>query len=254
MPRSPRVASEFGVHHAFLRGINRQNIFEDEADRRRFLACLVTAADLSGTRVLAYCLMSNHGHAVVELGRESIGRFFRRLGARYVWWFNHKYDRVGHLWQDRFKSRPVSETADLINVIRYVHRNPVEAGLCSTPAEYAWSSAAAPHAVVDTRRVKELTGVTDWAELSTEVDAAASNPSAFLHGRRLSDEQAWSVLGSVVGTGQGTGFQALDRQVQEAALAQAFAHGASVRQLARLTGLNRGVVWRSVLPRDDDGV
>ncbi|MDR1807426.1 MAG: transposase [Propionibacteriaceae bacterium] len=252
MSRSQRIHGEVGVHHAFLRGINRQNIFEDDADRRRFLDCAVAAADLSGVRVLAYCLMSNHVHLVVEVTREPVGQFFRRLGARYVWWFNHKYDRVGHLWQDRFKSRPVVETEDLINVIRYVHGNPVEAGLCATPAEYEWSSAAGPDRVVDARRVKELTGVADWAELRGEVDEAAARPPSAVQGRRPSDEQAWSVLAAVSGAGQATAFQALGRPLQQAALAEAFQRGASVRQLARLTGLNRGVVWRSVTPESAD--
>ena len=165
MPRKSRNQSESGVYHTYIRGVNRQRIFESSEDFNRFLECARSAARRSQVNVLAYCLMSNHAHLIVEQGQESLGNFFRRLGATYAGWFNHKYDRVGHLWQDRYGSRPVETSDDLINVIRYVHANPVAEGVCPSAAEYLWSSASGKNLLVDTRRATKLAGVTEWSEL-----------------------------------------------------------------------------------------
>ncbi len=130
MPRQARKKSESGIYHIMLRGINQQQIFEDEEDNTKFIQVLKDCKAVSEYKILAYCLMGNHVHILIKIEKEPIEQVFKRICGRYVYWYNVKYQRVGHLFQDRFKSEPVEDDAYLMTVIRYIHQNPVKAGLC----------------------------------------------------------------------------------------------------------------------------
>ena len=90
-----------------LRGINRQSIFEDDEDRFQFMTVLTRYRELSDFRLHAFVLMSNHVHLLIEPAGESLDRIFKRIGTSYAVWFNRKYERAGHLFQDRFRSEAV---------------------------------------------------------------------------------------------------------------------------------------------------
>ncbi|MCJ7806540.1 MAG: transposase, partial [Clostridia bacterium] len=119
MPRRAREKSSTGVYHVMLRGINRQNIFKDREDRQQFITTLVKYKKVSGYEIYGYCLMTNHMHLLIKEGGESIDRILKRIGASYVYWYNKKYARCGHLFQDRFKSEPVEDDQYLLVVLRY---------------------------------------------------------------------------------------------------------------------------------------
>ena len=89
-----------------------------------------------------------------------MSRTFKRIGASFVYWYNLKYDRSGHLFQDRYKSEPVEDDAYLLTVARYIHRNPVKAGLCREPEEYPFSSFARYETdpLIDSALIMEITG------------------------------------------------------------------------------------------------
>ena len=107
MPRAERKRSKTRTYHIMLRGINKQNIFEESADYLRFLAILSEVKKLSGFKLFAYCLMGNYVHMLIREGEELLPRIVKRIMARYVFWFNMKYDRNGPLFQGRFRSEPV---------------------------------------------------------------------------------------------------------------------------------------------------
>ncbi len=140
MPRTPRKKSSSGVYHVMVRGINKQDIFQDKEDRIIFLKKLRTAKDHSKCKVYAYCLMSNHVHLLIAEGQESISQTMKRLGTAYAYWYNKKYNRVGHLFQGRFRSEPVNADSYLLTAVRYVHQNPVKAGIVLDCCDYPWSS------------------------------------------------------------------------------------------------------------------
>ncbi len=123
-----------------LRGINRQIIFEDDNDRVFFLNALEKCKAISGFKLHAFCLMSNHVHLLIEQGEEPLGLVFKRIGVRYSGYYNSRYDRVGHLFQDRYKSENVESDAYFMTVLRYILRNPMKAGLEERPGTYRWSS------------------------------------------------------------------------------------------------------------------
>ena len=141
MPRRPRLRLPDIPLHIIQRGNDRSVCFYDEADFLFYLDWLALAARDTDCAVHAYCLMSNHIHLLMKEGAEELGTVFKRLGAGYVYWYNWKYNRRGHLFQDRFKSKPDEDDAYLLTVDRYIHQNPVRSGLVALEEEYLYSSA-----------------------------------------------------------------------------------------------------------------
>jgi len=139
MPRAAREKSQSETYHIMLRGINQQQIFEDEEDYQKFIEIVKAYQAISEYKVFAYCLMGNHIHLLMEFKKEPIEQVFKRIGSKYVYWYNVKYQRKGHLFQDRFKSEPVDDDPYFLTVIRYIHQNPEKAGI-SRKEDYRWSS------------------------------------------------------------------------------------------------------------------
>ena len=132
MPRQARTASGTGIYHVMLRGINRQDIFEETEDYVRMLSCMqqmLEQYDDQGNRLpplctfYAYCLMSNHVHLLLRVNQEDIGSTIKHLAVMYAIYYNQKYSRSGHVFQDRFKSEPVNDMAYFVTLLRYIHQN-----------------------------------------------------------------------------------------------------------------------------------
>ena len=145
MARQLRKQSATGIHHVILRGINRQMIFEDAEDYRVFIHYLhqvVRPKDEQGQSLpayatfYAYCLMTNHVHLLIREGAENLSSSVKRIAAAYARYYNNKYQHYGHLFQDRFKSEPVNEADYFFTLLRYIHQNPVAAGLFGDVASY----------------------------------------------------------------------------------------------------------------------
>jgi len=135
MPRIARQLSETGTYHVFLRGIDRLAIFEESEDFLRFRDIIAKARSSSRFSLLGYCLMGNHIHMLMRTGEEDIGQSVKRVAGGYAAWFNWKYDRVGHLFQERFGSEPIETDNYLLAALRYIHQNPVKAKICMLPEQ-----------------------------------------------------------------------------------------------------------------------
>lgn len=140
MARKPRVKSSSGIYHIIVRGINRQNIFEDDEDRLKFIEILAKYKEISQCRIFAYCLMDNHVHILLQETQEPVSMMIQRVSSSYVIWYNEKYERCGHLFQERFKSEVVETDSYFLTVLRYIHQNPIKAKIVSDVANYKWSS------------------------------------------------------------------------------------------------------------------
>lgn len=141
MTRLARKKSSSGIYHVMLRGNERKAVFMDEADKNRFVEIMLQKRETAANYLYAYCVMDNHVHMVVrerENGQE-LNTLMKRIGVSYATYFNKKYNRVGHVFQDRYKSEVIEDDAYLLSVIRYIHQNPVKAGLVSGE-KYKWSS------------------------------------------------------------------------------------------------------------------
>lgn len=143
MPRGPRRDAPDEIHHVWARGLDRQRIFHDEADRHDLLGRWSAVLPESGLTCLAWSLLPNHYHLVLKRGPVSISRAMARIHSGYAARFNRRHERVGFLFQNRFGSRLVESDADLIAAVRYVLRNPLKHSVCAGDEElarYPWCS------------------------------------------------------------------------------------------------------------------
>lgn len=139
MARQPRQKSASGIYHVMLKGIDGRNIFLHEGDRKKFIDQVLHAQGKDGFSLLAYCLMDNHVHLLLE-ENEDLGTTMKRITVGYVLWHNHQYGRSGHLFQNRYLSEAVETDEYLMTAARYIHQNPVKAGLVKKAISYCWSS------------------------------------------------------------------------------------------------------------------
>jgi REP element-mobilizing transposase RayT len=146
MARGPRDDAPGVVHHVMVQGIERRRIFADDRDREELLRRLSVLLPELGFCCFGWVLMPNHFHLLVRSGQSRISRLMARLGTGYARYFNARHGRVGHLFRNRFLSRRAIDDADLIGLVLYVCRNPLEAGLTADPVAleaYAWCSVGA---------------------------------------------------------------------------------------------------------------
>lgn len=123
-----------------LRGANRQEIFHDDEDCLKFLDILHIYKMKAEVEIYSWCLMGNHIHLLIKEGSEDISASMKRIGVSYVSYYNWKYRTSGHLFQDRFKSENVENIQYLLTVVRYIHQNPLKAGIVKRMDEWRWSS------------------------------------------------------------------------------------------------------------------
>ena len=131
-----------GIHHIYARGNNRERLFRGDFDRRDYVAELSRVTIRMRWRLLAYCLMENHVHLLVETREPNLGRGIQRLHGAYASAFNRRHRHTGHVFEGRFGSRLVTSDEQLWGTIAYIAHNPVRAGMCDTPERHAWSSHA----------------------------------------------------------------------------------------------------------------
>lgn len=139
MPRKCRNYAMSKIYHIIIKGIDEQNIFYDDRDRRIFLEYLSITKKDYNYNIFSYCLMDNHIHMVIKSEKEFLSNAMKSLMIRYVQYFNKKYKRTGNLFQNRFKSKNVENQRYFLEVCRYVHRNPENVGIARTQ-DYEWSS------------------------------------------------------------------------------------------------------------------
>jgi REP element-mobilizing transposase RayT len=146
MPRGPRLDAPETLHHVMVRGVARAPIFRDDADRGDFLARLAALAGAGALTVYAWALLPNHAHFLVRTGTRPLPRGMRSLLTGYAGAFNRRHHRVGHLFQNRYKSIVVEEEPYLLELVRYLHLNPLRAKVVADLAaldRYPWSGHSA---------------------------------------------------------------------------------------------------------------
>ncbi|MBC8438899.1 MAG: transposase [Deltaproteobacteria bacterium] len=140
MGRKPRIHYPGAFYHVMLRGNAKQTIFHDKDDIRRFEEILSQGIEKYNLRLCSYCWMKNHVHMALQVSDIPLAKMMQSLSQRYTGWFNHRYDRVGHLFQGRYRAILVDREGYLLEIIRYIHLNPVRAELVTDPLDYPESS------------------------------------------------------------------------------------------------------------------
>ncbi len=252
MPRKARKKSESGIYHIIMRGINRQVIFNEDEDCHRFLQALKHYKETSGYQIYAYCLMNNHIHLLMKVEYEPLAQIMRRICGKFVYWYNNKYDRDGYLFQDRFKSEPVEDEPYLLTVIRYIHQNPLKAGLVEKIERYPWSSYNAyvkrdslvdqdfVLKIFDDNREKALKEFIKFNNQKTDQECMDIEEKT-----RITDQEALNIIKRVCKIDRMNELQKLDKKSRDNYLRKLKREGLSGRQLERLTGINRGSIQRA---------
>ena len=245
MPRAARKLSESGFYHVVLYANGRQSLFEDDADRRAFLGFLAESARRYDVRVLAWCLMSNHVHMLLEDSEGCLGETMRSLETSYAQRFNSRGGHVGHVFKGRYYSNPVETEPYLLEAMRYIHNNPAKAGVCAA-ADYPWSShheyvGASEYA--DTGLLLEMLGSREaFVRFSGSSERVRYRPPAR---PRLADSAAEEVAREVLGPLTAPELKSQEKARRNALLCELREAGLSVRQIERLTGIGRGTITRA---------
>jgi putative transposase len=252
MSRKPRRKSRGGIYHIMLRGINRQTIFEDERDKYRLLETIEKFKEKSNFELYSYCFMDNHIHLLLKETEEPVSLIIKRISASYVYWYNNRYERCGHLFQDRFKSEAVETIPYFLTVLRYIHQNPLKAQIATNVFECRWTS------------IKEYLGNSSIVDIDFALNLLSSDRNKALQifnkymqevngdqclddyvKVKLSDDEVREHL-LEIGVPQSVHLQQMKKLDRDAILIKLRnLNGVSYQQLSRITGISKSVIARA---------
>lgn len=250
MARKNREISKSGVYHVILRGNNKQSIFEDTEDRLYFLNKLFYYRRKFNFKVYAYCLMDNHVHLLIKDGQIGVSDIIKRLAGTYAYWFNRKYDRIGHLYQERFKSEVVETDRYFLTVVRYIHNNPVKAGIVKDCAQYIWSSYndyLKAESNIDTDLCMSMLGKKGFIEFHRKNNCDECLEMKDTIFRFMPDSKALKIIKSIVPDEIVGRLTQIDKRIRNKYLGILRQQGLSIKQICRLTGVSEGIIRRQKL-------
>ena len=139
MPRIPRNYLKSKFFHVMTQGINKSFIFEKHEDILYYIKLLYnTEFDV---KIIAYCIMNNHAHILINVNNsELLGKYMHQVNTKYAIYYNKKYNRVGYVFRNRYKSEVIRDEGHLYNCIYYIYNNPVKANICQKANQYAYSN------------------------------------------------------------------------------------------------------------------
>ena len=141
MPRNPRNNIKGSFLHVIVQGINKSYIFDEEEDIKYFIKLMYEKNNENNIKIIAYCVMNNHAHILLETKDiEDLGKYMQVVNLMYAQYYNKKYNRVGYVFRDRYKSQEIVDDAHYYNCIKYIYDNPVKAGMCDRPEDYPYSN------------------------------------------------------------------------------------------------------------------
>ncbi|MEH7222985.1 transposase [Bacillus sp. JJ1566] len=252
LPRVARIKSRSGIYHVILRGVNKQTIFEDDEDRLRLLGVLRKFKKSCDYKLYAYCLMDNHIHLLIRETDEPIGQSIKRISSSYVYWYNMKYERCGHLFQERFRSESVDSKRYFLRVLRYIHQNPVKAGLAGNVFEANWTSLNEYFGGTGLVDVDLGLSLFSGGEGKTATQRFVDFMSAqnddecldYWDRARLTDSEVREYL-QEMGIPSTSALQQMERDERDSVLSQLKeTTGISIRQISRVTGISKSVIHR----------
>lgn len=261
VPRYARKKSLTNVYHIILRGINQQDIFLESQDYNKFLKDLKETKEKYGYQIYAYVLMTNHIHLIIYDKNDIFSKAIQSLAIRYSYYFNKKYLRNGHLFQNRFLSKEIDTESYLLNLQRYIHQNPFKEGL-SKIEDYKWSSYQEymqKAQIVDTELILSL--------FSNDRNRAIELFSNFNHFMMESnsleyelknfytDEEAIKIIKQILREENLMMIQKYNRKIQKEKIEKILeVNGITATQIARILGLNKRTVQRykeKMCPKED---
>jgi REP element-mobilizing transposase RayT len=177
MPRKPRIHFPGALYHVILRGNAGHPIFLNDRGRDHFYELIGEGVERFGYRIHGFCLMTNHVHLLVQVGEIPLSRIIHNLTLRYTAWLNRRHARIGHLFHGRYKALLVDAENYLLELVRYIHLNPVRAGMARRADEYRWTG---HRALAGQESLPWMT--TDWvlSQFASSVSIARNRYEAFV--------------------------------------------------------------------------
>lgn len=244
LARFARKKSCTGYYHIIMRGVNRQNIFFDDEDRQQFTNTINRYQEELDVDIVTYCLMTNHVHMLLY-SQEDLSVYIKKISASYVYWFNRKYERVGHLFQERYKSEIIDTESYFMTAIRYIIHNPQKAGICAA-TEYKWSSypeILSGKGFCNIQKACEIAGgkqaLIDFICTENDDECMDINCSS-----SLSDKNVMAMIVDMSGFENPFEVANLGKLEQAFLFASLKKKGATVRQLSRITGVSRHLIQK----------
>ena len=245
MSRLARTISESGVYHILFRGVNQQNIFEEDADFNKLRETIATVKQDLGFGIYAYCFMNNHVHIVLkEKNLGDISQIMKRILTKYARWYNTKYGRSGALIANRYKSVPVEIDEYFLQLIRYVHQNPIKAGIAKNVEDYPYSSFMEyikKSDLTDTDFLLQMISLEEFVDYHQELEEMKFRVT---DSKKKTDDEVLILLKKnykIDNPKSITKFSKADRNKILAELKKEF----SIRQIQRITGISRGVITKA---------
>lgn len=248
MPTIFRPSSSCNIYHVILKSTHGQRIFEDDEDFRKFLYILHDYQPKCGYRIIAYCIMHTHVHLLVSPDGIPLDRIIVRISPRFVQWYNAKYHRSGNLFRHSYFSSPINSTRQLFTVIRYIHQNPVKAGMCSNPLDYKYSSLRNYFTsdLIDGNFMLSLIGREDFIQFNLAENNDECPDVDEVPKRRVTDEEALLLMDRFSGCKNLTEFQLLEADQRNDTLTKMLKFGVSLRQASRVTGISYTIVRKCI--------
>jgi len=256
MARQPRKISETGVYHVVFRGVNHCHLFEEQKDFEKLLNILTKIKEDLSIEVYAYCLLDNHVHLLLkEASAGDISLVMKRLLTPYAFWFNRKYQRSGALIANRYKSECVTSNEYLLTLVRYIHQNPLLAGVTKRIDSYRYSSYLAyskqRQSLVDTAFVLGMLADdrgTALRELIDFHDNLETADYSLSDKPRKNDRQVREEIAACLGGMEPNALCGLPKAARDPVLVSLKEKGFSIRQIERITGVPRNIIARARLP------
>ena len=244
MSRQAREISRTGIYHVVYRGINRQDIFEENKDFEKKMEILDILKKEMNFEIYAYCFMTNHVHILIkESAPGDISLIMKRLLTKYAMWYNRKYQRSGALIANRYKSKPVEVDEYFLPLVRYIHQNPLKAGIVDKIEDYKWSSYREYYMCSDAIADKEFVSEMLPAEEFIKYHQIEETECFFLGEKTtVSDEEIRRIIIKKYDI-EPNSLAALDKEKRNKLLHK-FKKEFSIRQIERVTGIARGVVQK----------
>lgn len=247
MARKARIYSEKGIYHVILRGNNKQNLFHYDQDREFFLNRLHKYSKELKIDIYCYCLMTNHIHILIGKAGKNMSLLIQKIANSYVYYFNHKYDRSGHLFQGRFKSEPITDEVYFKTVYRYILHNCEKAQLGSY-SKYDWNSyhylKNNDEQFINSDYVISLFGSKNTLQEFLKLPATESCME-YENKIIFSDSKALQLILKLFGINTPYHFERLHINEQKEKCHALKENGLSINQISRITGISKNIIRSS---------
>ena len=254
MSRKARKKSSLGIHYVIVRGPRGSRVLGDFTEKVKYLESIERYHAEGSVKLFAYCILDNEVHLLLEEEEENVSQFMKRVGISYVRWYNRENKRSGALFRDRYASSPIEDPASCIQMIRRIHQLPVLSGYVPHMEDYPFTSYRAylyEHRGVDRDELVDRLGDWDYRRFMNGERGRLVAEAPVLYGR--SDNEVGLIIRGRMGGDDPDRLRTLPGPLRNRLLEQLrFEDNISISQLARVTGIGRGVIQRIKPDKDGD--